>query len=131
MSVDFYATPFFGIVLEESDLQSRTPNLLWKKHKFDPETGEKIEQFKIEDIDKDELAEKFNLDVYSGTEGHCIYFGKKLGKRLELNSDEYVEFKTLSEYAMDELRQKIGELLGSINATARESKYFVVGYCSY
>jgi len=76
MSTNYSASVVYGYPLSHDDLTKRTPNPLWGKVKFDPETGEKIAQYIETDI---ELKIKDGHDAkpgavarYDGGEGFII-----------------------------------------------------------
>lgn len=51
MSTSYSASIFYGYTLAKTDLFRNTPNPLWGKHKYNPDTGEKVDKFIEEEID--------------------------------------------------------------------------------
>lgn len=132
MGADFYAQPFFGIPVELDDLYRRTPNPLWGKFKFDPDTGKKVEEFLAEKQDADELAEKYGLQTYSTTDSLVHFFGLKLSKQqLDHNRDHYIEFSPLQLKEPENIDKKLRKLCEGMNWKFIEPKYYVIGHCSY
>lgn len=51
MSISYHAHVFYGYSLPKSDLIQRTPNPLWGKVRFNPDTGTKVTEFVVTEID--------------------------------------------------------------------------------
>ncbi len=51
MSISISVCVMFGYALDKSDLIRRTPNPLFGKHKFDPDSGDKVTKFVEREIE--------------------------------------------------------------------------------
>lgn len=92
MSVSYQAVPLYGICIQKDRLVKKVKNPLWGKHKFDPQTGVKIEKFVTKEENFEAIAASQSLSVM---ENDCfVYFGIRMADRpLDLNRDFHMQFK--------------------------------------
>ncbi len=88
MSTCYSAIVMFAYALPKEELNRSKPNPLWGKHKFDPETGDKVVQF-IEDEIELALEEGDNLrtltDFTRRDTEDTILLGVELGDTGDIN----------------------------------------------
>lgn len=88
MSTSYNAYVIYGIKLPFGSLKTRRPHPLWKIHKFDPETGEKVSQFIEKQVYGEDIIDsipernhcKSNVVVHSNQCENTAYFGRVLAE---------------------------------------------------
>ena len=145
MSANFYAYVIHGYPFETDDLVVRTPNPLWGKSKFDPETGQKVEQYLEEDIDLESVVSKIRPQSTKirvvGTTCDKNFGNTKIvgflladievgGNDLAALSLEVTpEIRAMVADYIEKLCVKIG--MRPTDFDPKKLRTYLVGYCSY
>lgn len=104
MSTQYTASLIYGIAIPRKEFVKKTKNTLFGKCKFNPDTGEKVEEFIVEEVCVSVLenaCEILNLDTYTVyLEEKYYYF---VG--LELTRTEIGEIRLARSTTDDEVKQ--------------------------
>lgn len=134
MSTAYSASVIYGYRLPADELSRKTPNPLWGKHKFDPNTGEKVEQFIQHDIslgleDGDNLRSCKNF-MRMDTSG-SVLLGVELGDTGDLSygGDEPQALKIVTDSARVKTEAEVRKLLEKAGLTFDYDRmgYWLVG----
>ena len=141
MSTNYYAQVVYGYPFERGDLVKKTPNPLWGKAKFDPETGDRVEQFIEEDFDLYEIVKSRkakNLEKFITTDSRETVVGVALTESIDIGRDDLVEVgneplmvqtkggnMTVEAHIRD-ICQELG-----IEFDPKKLRTYLVGHCSY
>jgi hypothetical protein len=83
MSTSYNAVVLYGLTVEVAALTRPIPNPLWGKHKFDPETGERVTKM-LEDGSREDAfrsrADKLDIEVVQIERGDDMHVGILLAK---------------------------------------------------
>jgi hypothetical protein len=128
MSVSYSAKVFWGVRIEDDDLQVRKPNPKWDggKTRFDPQTGEKITQDIVTKLYADDLARKFKLE-YEETYRDEVVFGLPASEAIDLEHDDSIaEVNSLPEDKTNKARESIAALLAYLGLDLVEPRLYLV-----
>jgi hypothetical protein len=129
MSVNYTAKVFWGVKLDKSSLEVRTPNPLWDndKTKFDSKTGERITEDLLTHIYPEDLAKKFKVE-YVETHREDIIFGGELCDEVDIDyGDPISEIKwPIEEDKLAKAKDVLAKLLDSSDEPAQEPKLYLV-----
>ena len=139
MSVNYYARVVFGYPIEGSARTIRKPNPLFGLAKFDPNTGNRVEQYITKQIDLEELIDELRvdgLDVFYTTyrEGdEDAIVGIPLTKSIEIGGNDLHRVKDAASADSAVLSAALKELCCKLNIGFDPSLLatYLVGRCSY
>lgn len=134
MSTTYSASVVYGYPLSKDDLIKRTPNLLWGKVKYDPDTGDKVVQFIETDI---ELKVKDSYDAKPGEVARyeaeeSVILGIQLVEIGDLNyggGDEPLPFKPVNNAQYEKVLQEVKKVLAKAGLEFEEARmgHYLVG----
>lgn len=138
MSTTYRAYVIFGVKLHDSDLVIKTPDPLWGVHKFNPESGEKVERFITKKIYADPIVEGLSdeTDVYEYPvycpQEDSVFLGHVLR---EVGGYSDPQSAVIPEYSADErnnivqaLLPRLKQFLPHLTFTEKDFKMYVVMY---
>jgi hypothetical protein len=75
MSTDYIAEVYYGILISKEDTEILTKDPLFGVHKFNPDTGEKVEEFTRQEVNIHEIAEELDLsctEIHGSIEDYYV-----------------------------------------------------------
>lgn len=139
MSTSYSAILLFGIRLDEEDLKIKTPHPLWGKHKFDPDTGEKVTQFIEKSVCADELVDGLSTSyvddcaVYAHDGDEQVFLGHTIAEVECFRSDSQSVVPgdcdpSTKEAVINALTQRLHEQLPQLEFSREDFKTYLVLY---
>ena len=133
MSASYHAFAIHGYPIPKSALSIATLNPLWGKHKFDPNTGKKVEEFLVRKVYLDDIAAKHGLEVFETTDQGEQFVGKQLAKvNIGEGGKESAPFSLYTSLQANQSKQ-ILDVCQELGISFQPDRYtaYLIGYCSY